>query len=76
VNKFFDIQVAFFIPIWRRIVAVVLILGWGIFELVAASPMWGAVFSAAGLYCAHQFFIAFDPPPDKKAVTKEDEPSA
>lgn len=75
-NKFFDVQTAFFIPFWRRVVAAVSILGWAIFEFVAGSPMWGLLFGAAGLYCAHQFFIVFDPPIDNKTPAKDDEPSA
>lgn len=74
-NKFFDVQSAFFIPLWRRIVAVVLILGWGIFELAAGSPVWGLIFGAAGLYCAHQFFIAFDPPVGDKTEKDADPPA-
>lgn len=66
-NKLFDVQHPFFIPLWRRVAVVALTLGWALFELTAGSPVWAMLFGAAGIYCAHQFFIAFDPkdPEDK-----------
>jgi hypothetical protein len=60
--KFFDVQHPFFIPLWRRIVVVALCLGWAGFEFATAQPFWGILFGAAGLYCAYQFFVVFDPP--------------
>jgi len=74
VKNFFDVQSAFFIPLWRRIIVVVLTLGWGIFEFVSGSGTWGGLFVGAGLYCAHQFFIAFDPPAPDKAANKDLDP--
>ena len=75
-KNFFDVQSAFFIPLWRRIIVVVAILGWGIFEFAAGSAIWGALFVAAGLYCAHQFFVAFDPPAPDNPVNKDLDPPA
>lgn len=59
--KFFDVQHPIFIPLWRRVAVVVLTLGWATVELIAGNPFWAGLFGAAGIYCAHQFFIAFDP---------------
>ncbi|MGP6086862.1 hypothetical protein [Antarctobacter jejuensis] len=56
----FDIQHPFFLPLWRRIVVVVLALGWALVELIGGNPGWALLFGASGLYCAHQFFVAFD----------------
>ena len=61
----FDLQVPFFIPLWRRILTVALALGWAAFETLNGAPTWGAVFAAAGLYCAYQFFVVWDPPEDE-----------
>ena len=65
--KFLDVQHPFFIPLWRRVVVVVLLLGWATVELIAGHPFWAILFGSSGIYCAHQFFIAFDPkdPEDK-----------
>lgn len=60
--NFFNVQTPFFIPLWRRIVVVVLTLGWALVELAGGQVFWAMIFGAAGLWCAHQFFIAFDPP--------------
>ena len=31
-----------------------------LFEFATGNPFWGILFGAVGLYCAYQFFIAFD----------------
>lgn len=61
----FDLQVPFFFPLWRRIVTVALTLGWAAFEAFNGAPAWGAVFAAAGLFCAYQFFVVWDPKEDE-----------
>lgn len=60
-KRMFDVQSPFFIPLWRRIVFAGAILGWGVFELWLGNTMWASIFGAAGIYLAHQFFVAFDP---------------
>ncbi|WP_425100342.1 hypothetical protein [Tropicibacter sp. S64] len=62
--KLFDVQHPFFRPLWRRVLTVALCTGWAIVELSTGNPGWALLFGAIGLYCAHQFFIAFDPPSD------------
>jgi len=59
--RFLDIQHPFFIPLWRRLAFTGVCLGWSIFEFIYASPFFGILFGAAGLYCAHQFFVVFNP---------------
>ena len=61
ISKAFNVQSAFFIPIWRRILVVALSTAWAIFELVMDEPLWAILFIAIAIYCAHQFFIVFDP---------------
>lgn len=60
--KLLDVQSRFFIPLWRRVALVALCLLWALFEFSLGSPGWAIFFVAIGLYCAHQFFVAFDPP--------------
>lgn len=57
----FDLQVPFFIPLWRRILTVGLTLGWAGFEVLTGSPAWGFLFGAAGIFCFYQFFVVWDP---------------
>ncbi|WP_323766675.1 hypothetical protein [Antarctobacter sp.] len=70
-NRAMDVQHPFFLPLWRRIVTVVLCLGWAGLELSWGNPLWATLFAAVGAYCAHQFFIAFDPEAIRKKYPDE-----
>ncbi|MGP9791165.1 hypothetical protein [Roseinatronobacter sp. NSM] len=59
--KFFDMQHPFYRPMWRRVVITALCFGWALFEFATANPFFGILFGAIAVFCAHQFFIAFDP---------------
>lgn len=65
-----DVQHPFFKPLWRRVAVVALCLGWGLFEFASGTPFWGVLFVGLGLFCAYEFFVAFDPDgaskPDEK----------
>lgn len=41
-----------FRPLWRRLLIVGLVLGWGIFELVTGAPFWAVVFLGIGALAA------------------------
>ncbi len=72
--KLIDVQLPFFIPLWRRVVLVALCLGWALVELSNGAVMFALLFGGIGLFCAHQFFIAFDPKdPEKEAGEDTDE---
>lgn len=60
-DRFFDLNNPFFRPLWLRALIVALCLGWAAFEFVAASPFWGLLFGAIGLYCGWHFFFNFHP---------------
>lgn len=59
--KGFDLNSPFFIPLYRRVIVVVLALGWAGVELATGAPFWGMLFGAMGLYAAYGFFVTFDP---------------
>lgn len=63
--KFLDVQHPFFRPLWRRVAVVAVCLGWAGVELAAGEVFWAILFGAAGVYCAYQFFLVFDPPEDR-----------
>ncbi|MFW2544881.1 hypothetical protein ACN2XU_19785 [Primorskyibacter sp. 2E107] len=65
--KLIDVQLPFFRPLWRRVVTVAVCILWALFELSMGNSGWALAFGAIGLYCAYQFFIAFDPPSDPDA---------
>jgi len=56
-----DVQVPFFVPLWRRIVTVLVIAVWVAVELARGSLWWALLAGGIGLYLVHQFFFAFDP---------------
>ncbi|MEP2533378.1 hypothetical protein [Shimia sp.] len=65
-SDIFYVQSTIFIPVWRRVVVVAACALWAIIEFVNGNTEWAIGFCAVTAFCAHQFFIAFDP------VDKED----
>lgn len=65
-TRILDVQSRFFIPVWRRVALIGFCWGWAAFELTLGNTVWAGLFVAIGLYCAHQFFVAFDPPEEDK----------
>ncbi|SFR41719.1 hypothetical protein [Litoreibacter janthinus] len=59
--KFLDLRHPFFLPLWRRVITVALVGGWGLFEAVTGNIGWAVVFGGAALWCAYEFFAVFDP---------------
>ena len=56
--KAFDLQVPFFRPLWRRVLVVVICLGWAVFEFATGATFWGMIFCAMGIYALWQFFLS------------------
>lgn len=71
----FDVQHPFFLPLWRRIVTVAACLGWAAVELSGGNVFWAILFAAPGVWCAHQFFIAFDEEAIRKKLKDEEKSS-
>ncbi|PRX35052.1 hypothetical protein SAMN05216257_102473 [Meinhardsimonia xiamenensis] len=59
-REFLDLDVPFFLPLWRRVAVVVICLGWAGWEFSSGAPGWGLLFAAAGLYCGWALLVAFD----------------
>ena len=53
----FDLQVPFFLPVWRRILLVGACFVWSIFEFATAAPFWGVIFGAFCCYALWQLFL-------------------
>lgn len=72
----FDLQTAFYRPLWLRSAIVILCLGWAIFEATMGSPGWAMLFGALGIYCVWQFFIVWaggkEPEPEAKSRARQD----
>lgn len=58
----FNLDDAFYRPLWLRILLVAVCLGWAAFEFMSGAPLFGVIFAALGLYAAWRFFVTFDPP--------------
>ena len=71
-KRLLDVQLPFFIPIWRRIALVAACFGWAIFELSLGNHFWAGLFCVIGAYCAHQFFFAFEPTAGNAANKNDD----
>jgi hypothetical protein len=59
---FLDLQVPFFLPVWRRVAVIVLCALWGIVEISNGAIFWAVLFWGAGGLALWQFF--FDGWPD------------
>lgn len=57
----FDIQHPFFNPLWRRIAVTTVCALWGLYEWSQDAQIWAILFGAIAVYCAHQFFWAWQP---------------
>ena len=60
----FDLDHPFFRPLWIRLAVVGVSLGWAGVELARGAPFWAALFGAAGLFAAYQFFVRGVPKDD------------
>ena len=65
--KLFDLAVPFFLPLWRRVLAVTVPILWSFFEFSTANYFWGLIFMGLGGIAAYKFWIA-----DWEAVATED----
>jgi len=55
--SFFDLQIPFFIPVWRRIILVSICLVWAGVEFVSGASFWGILFTGLGALAAWQLFF-------------------
>jgi len=55
--KFFELQIEFMVPLWRRVLLVLVCLVWPLVEFVNGSQGWGIVFFSLGAYCFWPLFL-------------------
>ena len=73
-KKLLDLRHPFFAPLWKRVVTVVVIGGWTMFELSTGKIAWAMIFGALAAYCAYEFFVIFEA--DNYVEEDDDDPSA
>lgn len=61
-KKILNVQLPFFIPVWRRVAVVAFTVAWTGFEIYLGNTLWAVFFAAVAAYLVHQFFVDFDPP--------------
>ncbi|MFV2001526.1 MAG: DUF3329 domain-containing protein [Paracoccaceae bacterium] len=57
-RRFLDPNDPFFRPLWIRVVVLVILLGWSAYEFATATPFWGVLFLAVGVWFYWVFFVA------------------
>ncbi|MFW2543256.1 hypothetical protein ACN2XU_11490 [Primorskyibacter sp. 2E107] len=62
----FDLRYPFFNPAWRRVLTVVLALGWALVELLTGSPGWAMMFGAVGLWAGYVLLLTWTPVDDER----------
>lgn len=63
-QNFFDVRSAFFVPMWRRVVATVLPALWTVMEVLGGNTLWALAFGAATAWLVYQFFVVWEDPAD------------
>lgn len=53
----FELQIDFFRPLWRRVAVVTVCLVWASVEFLSGAPFWGMIFGGMGLYALWQLFL-------------------
>ncbi len=66
--KLLDVQIDFFLPLWRRVALVAFCFVWSLVEFNNGMVFWGSVFVALGAYSLWHFF--FDGWPANRTVGK------
>ncbi|TCD16700.1 hypothetical protein [Oricola cellulosilytica] len=56
-----NIRHPIFLPLWPRVLVTTLTGSWALLELVMGNTLWALLFGVIALYCAYEFFVAFDP---------------
>ncbi len=64
--KLFDLAIPFFLPVWRRVLAVVVPILWAMVEFSTGEAFWGLIFLGLGGIAGWKFSIA-----DWEAVADE-----
>ena len=61
-KSFLDLNVPFFVPLWRRVLTVAVLAAWTAVEVASNAPGWAMIFGAAAAWCVYAFFIAWEDP--------------
>jgi len=57
-GRLFDVEIPFFLPVWRRIAVVAVAICWGLFEISTGALFWGVIFVGMGSIAGWRFYTA------------------
>ncbi len=57
-GRLFDVEIPFFIPVWRRYAVVIVAICWGLFEASTGALFWGMIFIGMGSIVGWRFYTA------------------
>lgn len=57
-GRLFDVEMPFFLPVWRRIAVVAVAVCWGLFEISTGALFWGMIFVGMGSIVGWRFYTA------------------
>jgi len=57
-GRLFDVEIPFFLPVWRRYLVVAVAVCWGFFEISTGALFWGMIFVGMGSIVGWRFYTA------------------
>lgn len=54
-GKLFDVEIPFFLPLWRRVAVVTVAVCWGLLEISTGAIFWGMIFVGMGSIAGWRF---------------------
>ena len=53
-----DVEIPFFLPVWRRYLVITVAVCWGLFEISTGALFWGMIFVGMGSIVGWRFYTA------------------
>lgn len=53
-----DVEIPFFLPVWRRYLVIAVAVCWGLFEISTGALFWGMIFVGMGSIVGWRFYTA------------------
>ena len=67
-----NLQLDFFLPLWRRVLLVTACATWALVEFVFGADLWGVIVGSVAVSAAWQFFFDGWPRPDSQPDSQPD----
>ncbi|MDE0985718.1 MAG: hypothetical protein OSA52_13920 [Yoonia sp.] len=57
-GRLLDVEIPFFLPVWRRYLVIAVAVCWGLFEISTGALFWGMIFVGMGSIVGWRFYTA------------------